>query len=231
MKKNYIAFNDDAFVTQLKTFKATAPTYTADLDLTVAELAGQAADCNAFEYNVTAQSITRNAALQSTAFKNSSRMGIDAGAVAAPVASVLPTVVPSVAAGIEARFRALVQRIKAHPNYTQAIGEALGIEGDLVSSPDLTALAPTITATATGSAVQVGWGFGGNGSFLDLCEIEVDRADGKGFVMLTFDSTPNYTDTTPYPVAATQWTYRAIFRVGDHRVGQWSAPATAMVGA
>jgi hypothetical protein len=50
----------------------------------------------------------------------------------------------------------------------------------------------------------------------------VDRSDSKGFVMLTFDTTPNYTDTTPFPATPTKWTYRAIYRVGDSRVGQWS---------
>ena len=40
------------------------------------------------------------------------------------------------------------------------------------------------------------WGWGGYAAFLDICEIEVDRSDNKGFVMLTVDITPNYTDTT-----------------------------------
>jgi len=57
-------------------------------------------------------------------------------------------------------------------------------------------------------------------------EIEVDRGDGKGFALLTYDSTPNYIDTAPFPNAPTKWTYR----VGDHRVGQWSKPATVAVG-
>jgi len=52
----------------------------------------------------------------------------------------------------------------------------------------------------------------------------------KGFVMLTFDTTPNYTDTTPFPATPTKWTYRAIYRVGDSRVGQWSKPVTVTVG-
>jgi len=76
--------------------------------------------------------------------------------------------------------------------------------------------------------VDVGWG--GNGAFLDICEIQVDRDDSKGFVLLTFDTTPNYTDTTPFPPAPAKWTYRAIYRVGDQRVGQWSKPLSVAVG-
>ena len=37
--------------------------------------------------------------------------------------------------GIEVRFRALVKQIKAHANYTEAIGMILGIEGAVQVSP------------------------------------------------------------------------------------------------
>ena len=55
-----------------------------------------------------------------------------------------------------------------------------------------------------------------------MIELVVDRSDNKGEVLLAQDTTPNYTDTTPFPATPTKWTYRAIYRVGDSRVGQWS---------
>ena len=73
-------------------------------------------------------------------------------------------------------------------------------------------------------------GPGWHPAFLGICEIEVDRSDSKGFVMLTFDTTPNYTDTTPFPSTPAKWTYRAIYRVGDQRVGQWSKSVSITVG-
>ena len=39
-------------------------------------------------------------------------------------------------------------------------------------------------------------------------ELLVDRADGKGFVTLAYDTTPDYTDTTPIPATPTKWTYK-----------------------
>ena len=63
-----------------------------------------------------------------------------------------------------------------------------------------------------------------------MCELQVDRADGKGFVALCFDTTPNYTDSTPFPATPAKWTYQAIYHVGDHRVGQWSKPVSVTVG-
>ena len=78
----------------------------------------------------------------------------------------------------------------------------------------------------SGAGVMVRWGWRGQSAFLDLLELEVDR--GSGFQLLAYDSTPDYLDTTPITVAA-KWTYRAIFRVGDARVGQWSGPVSINV--
>jgi hypothetical protein len=53
-------------------------------------------------------------------------------------------------------------------------------------------------------------------------EIQADR--GTGFVFLAIDTIPNYTDTAPMPAAGQSvlWKYKAIYRQGDDRVGQWS---------
>ena len=130
--------------------------------------------------------------------------------------------------GIEARFRALVKIIKASPAYNGAIGEALGIEGAAQGGPDLTTLQAILTLALSGNAVAVGWGWQGFGKFLDMLEIQVDR--GAGWVFLTYDSTPNYTDTAPQPAAPAKWKYRAIYRVGDAQVGVWSNTVEIMVG-
>jgi len=80
-----------------------------------------------------------------------------------------------------------------------------------------------------GYLVFVEWGWGGYGAFLDLCEIQVDRGDGKGFGLLAFESTPGYTDTTPFPAAPVKWTYRSIYRVDDAQVSVWSNPVSVTV--
>ena len=59
-----------------------------------------------------------------------------------------------------------------------------------------------------------------------MLEIQVDRGDGKGWAFLTYDTTPNYTDTFPLPAAPTKWTYR----VGDAQVGVWSNTVEITVG-
>ncbi|MCX6872808.1 MAG: hypothetical protein NTW21_03225 [Verrucomicrobia bacterium] len=59
----------------------------------------------------------------------------------------------------------------------------------------------------------------------------LDRGDGKGYTLLAYDSTPGYADTTPLPATPAKWKYKAIYRVGDERVGLWSAEVSIAVGA
>jgi hypothetical protein len=231
MKSNYIAQNDNAFNAQQQTFKGGIGNYAAVIGVTAAQIAGQSADAAYFDYTLKCMNLMANGALQWAGWKNLARGGGTPPASGAPVAPVFPAAVPAVAPGIEARFRALVQLIKANPGYNETIGLALGIEGAQHTGPDLTTIQPVISAMISGNHVSVKWGWGGNGAFLDICELQVDRGDGKGFVLLAFDTTPGYTDTQPFPAAPVTWTYRAIYRVGDAQVGQWSNPVSVTVPA
>jgi hypothetical protein len=158
------------------------------------------------------------------------RVGGDLPPRGAPVVPTLPPAVPAVAPGVELRFRALVKQIKGSPAYNEATGAALGIEGTEQTGPDYLTLQPNINASISGTAVNVDWDWGGFSAFLDICEIQVDRTDGKGFVALAFDTTTGYVDSQPFPSTPVKWTYQAIYRVGDSRVGQWSKPASVTVG-
>ena len=229
-KTDYIQTNDDAFNLQLQTFKHGIGGYSALLGLSAAQLTAQAADAGYFDYALKCLAVMSNGSQQWTAWKSLTRGGGTAPASGAPVAPVFPTAVAAVAPGVEARYRALVQSIKANANYNAALGQALGIEGAQQTGPDLTTVQPVIDAVISGNHVNVKWGWGGNSAYLDICEIQVDRADGKGFVLLTYDTTPGYTDTQPFPAAPTKWTYRAIYRVGDAQVGVWSLPVSVTVG-
>jgi hypothetical protein len=85
---------------------------------------------------------------------------------------------------VEAWFRAPVKSLKANANHNESIGDALSIEGARQSAPDLTTLKPEIDVQISGNRVEVDRNWQGNAAFLDLCEILVDRGDGKGFVLL-----------------------------------------------
>ena len=231
-KSDYVSQNDDSFGAQLATFKNAIGGYATDLGLAPAEVTAQAADAAYFEYVMACQAVMKNGAQQWTQWKKFARngTGLNSPTDGPVVPPAFPASVTAVSPGVELRFRALVKKIKASSAYDQSVGEALGIEGPDQVVPDLATIQPDIKAKASGDHVLIEWGWGKNGAFLDLCEIQVDRNDTKGFVLLAYDSTPNYTDTQPFPSAPIKWTYRAIYRVGDSQVGQWSKPVSVTVG-
>ena len=231
MKSDPIKKNDLAFAAQLITCKTNLPAHAATLGLKPEQIAAQAADAVAYEYWVHCTNIMHQDGVQFTAWKNLMRFGGTPSMDHEPGVPVLPDAVPPVDPGIETRFRALVQLIKNHSNYNESIGAALGIEGADQPPLDPATFLPVLTLRINGNRVEVGWGWQGYQAYVDLLEIQVDRNDGKGYVVLTFDPTPGYTDLTPFPVVPAKWTYRAIYRVGEVQVGQWSSPVSITVAA
>ena len=141
----------------------------------------------------------------------------------------LPAVVP-VFTGALHRIFAFVQDIKVSAGRTDAIETDLGTIGSVSATPDPATLQPVITAKVNGIHVDIGWGWGGNRAHVDLLQIQADRSDGKGFTDLVHDTTPNYTDTTPFPATSAVWKYRAIFQVNGAPVGLWSTTVSVAVG-
>ncbi|HEV7403831.1 MAG TPA: hypothetical protein VGO11_12920 [Chthoniobacteraceae bacterium] len=220
-KSDYLEPKDGPFVDQMITFKNAIGAYATLLGLTPAQVTAQAADADYMEYVLKCLDLMRNSGKQWTSWKDLVRDGGTPPATGMPMLPTLPTTVPAVALGIEARFRALVADLKVHPNYNDGIGQALGIEGAIQTGPDMATLQPILKLEGSGGMINIRWGWQGNSAFLDMIELQVDRNDGKGWVLLAMDTTPNYTDTFA-PTAAAKWTYRGIYRVGDNRVGQWS---------
>ena len=147
------------------------------------------------------------------------------------VAPPLPAGVVPVKTGALNRIFAQVQAIKNGGLCSDTNAGILGIVGSADPGPDFTTLQPVISVSIVGNHVQVKWNFGGYSAFLDSCEIQVDRGDGKGFGLLTIDTTPGYTDTQPFPTAHTVWVYRAIYQLNDAQVGVWSQSVSIAVPA
>jgi hypothetical protein len=228
-KRDYLKDADVAFAAQMVQFKENIGHYAPVLNLLAAEVTLQAADADYFAYCVACQGVFQAGSQQWTRWKNLIRDGGNPPSTGAPVFPTFPEAVPAVAPGIEDRFRALVREVKGNTKYNEAMGKALGIEGPEATPPDLNTVQPVLKATVTGTHVHVDWGWQGHSAYLGVCELQVDRGDGKGFTLLAYDTTPGYDDTQPFPVAATQWTYRAIYCVDDTPTGHWSAPVSVMV--
>ena len=225
-KSDFIKARDAQFADQLLLFKTNIGGYSAALALTAPQVSAQAVDADYFAYALAVQQTCSNCSQQWTTWKDLMRDGGDPGT--APVTASFPTPAPAVVApGIEARFRALVRQIKAHANYTPAIGEALGIEGAAQTGPDFSTFKPVLKLKLSGGQPFVGWDWQSQSAFLDQIEIQVNR--GTGYVLLATDTTPGYLDTAPAPAGGAKWTYKAIYRVGDQRVGQWSDEASITI--
>jgi hypothetical protein len=146
-------------------------------------------------------------------------------------APALPTGAVAVNTGALYRIFALVQTIKNSGKCSDTNAKLLGIVGTGETGPDATTLQPAISLVIVNGQVLVKWSWGGYGKFLSSCEIWVDRGDGKGFVFLTIDTTPGYTDTQAFPAALTKWTYKAIYRMDEQQFGLWSLPISITVPA
>ena len=233
-KAYYLPKSDGGKAQTLEQFRDNISAYAALFSLNLTDITAQATDATLFRALVNfAGTVQDNAGLW-VAWKDFMRDGPKVGhpTPTVPVLPVVPVAISgaAAAAGILARFLLLANAIKNHKNYTAAVGQILGLEGADQTAPDLSSIQPAIDAKVTGDHVAIKLGWQGQSAFLDLLEIQVDRADTKGYVLLTFDTTPGYTDTTPLPATAARWKYRAIYRVADARVGVWSDEVSITVG-
>lgn len=219
MAKSYWLPTDDAGKRDwLNHFAGELPNHKAAVGVTDPEVAAVVADAAYFAYVLGAQQAYGTAAQQWTAFKNKARNGTGTSMGALPAAPTLGTAPAAVAPGIFKRTASLVARIKNHPGYTDAIGQALDIIGaEQVFEPNT--LKPILKIELQAGRPAVLWTKGQ----ADALEIWVDRGTGT-FVFLAIDTVPDYVDTfaLPAPGATALWKYKAIYRINDEQVGQWS---------
>jgi hypothetical protein len=235
MKRNtYYPVRQNDQIVWLGNFSSKLPALAVTLGLTAAQVSAAVADCGWLIYVQQSWLPAGRAwALSCTYAAAEAQTGDSSALMVLPVfaAPALPTGVVAVNAGALTRLFALVQFIKDSGKCSDTNATNLGIVGSAQTGPDLTTVQPVISAAIMGNVVNLKWGWGGNSAYLDTCEIQVDRADGKGYVLLTIDTTPGYTDTQPFPASSVKWTYKAIYRLDDAQVGLWSQPASVTVPA
>lgn len=114
---------------------------------------------------------------------------------------------------------ALIMRIKKHKNYTEAIGKALHIIPAQNPQPDPALLQPDLTFDFNAGHPVLYWYHKGTDALL----IEADYGTGS-FGLVTIQMTTSFEDSTPLPLPGNValWKYRAIYRIRDAQVGQWS---------
>lgn len=120
----------------------------------------------------------------------------------------------------ENKVRALTRRIKAHPGYTEALGNLLGVIGAETSN-DLSVSKPVLKAAdQTGGIVVLSF----QKSKSDGINIYSQRENESEFVFLARDTQTRYVDNRPLLVAGKPELrrYTAVYVVKDMEISQFS---------
>jgi hypothetical protein len=216
--------SDSELVVWLKNFAPAFATQATTLGFTAAEVTAVQNDATMFEYLVSEVLPASRALVQSrTAYKDLIKNGpVGATGGEIPVAPSLGTLPTTVAPGIVPRLQQLIRRIKAAPNYTEAIGQSLDIIDSSGNAPEDDASAkPSPKAVALpNSEVRIEF----NKKSYDGVLIESRRAGELDWALLGYDAYSPYTDSRP-PVApgtAEVREYRVRYVKRDEAIGEWS---------
>ncbi|GIV04959.1 MAG: hypothetical protein KatS3mg016_0534 [Fimbriimonadales bacterium] len=193
--------------------------YASAFGLSAAEVAQVSTDRQVLEFAINGAQIRQTDAQEWTRFRDTvlfAPLGTPMPSLPTPGnVGTLPT---GALASIVPRVRALVQRLKAHPNYTTAIGEDLGIEPPSVSMPDR----PTLRARAeTNFRVRLTFTM----YRMPMLEIQSRRGSETEFTTIAFDTSSPYVDGRA-PLEAgrpeiREYRARYIDR-NDQPIGDWS---------
>ena len=96
----------------------------------------------------------------------------------------------------------------------------MGIEGEEIAEENANDAKPSISLVLiNGGHPEVQW----TKKNMDAIAIYVSRSNST-WELLAIDTVPNYTDTFALPAngQAAVWKYKAIYRLDDTNVGQWS---------
>ena len=200
-------------------FSGAMPRYATLLDVSAVDMAALKADADAFRYALHAQTDVLAYSQHWTSYKNVLKDG-GSGTADWPITLAFASPVPpAVSPGVIARLAALAAHIKTNKNYTSAIGQDLWLIGSS-QVVDTSTWKPILTIQNQAGHPIIVWTKGQASAI----EIWVDRGDGHDFVLLTINTEPNTTDTTPLPAAGASalWKYKAIYHLHDELVGQWS---------
>jgi hypothetical protein len=228
-KGRYLPINHIEKLAWFSQFNLKLPSIAAMIGVSPAEVSAVDKDYKAYEYVVRMAELFKLESKERTKFRDLLANGKPVNLLSQmPSLPVLPEAPPVVPAGVFRRTAMLVQRIKNHPNYNEAVGKDLGIIGpEKVIDPEK--LKPVLNVrNQDDSGIVIDFKKGSmdgvevhSGKFLksgsakggaDLEWTEIGRVTRSPFI----DKTPNskLEPETRY--------YRAIYLKNDKHTGQVS---------
>ena len=222
----YLENTDEKLALQLDNFSSKIILYVTLFGLTAPEVDATREDSDYFSWTVNSYFKIETNKKDWTLFKNILKKGEDhVTANPAPSAPTLDTEPRNVAPGVVYRFTSLVNRIKAHPNYTTSIGQNLGIEQTATPPLNRDTAQPVLKPVMRGGKVNLLWKKGKYSGIL------IEKDSGNGFATLDRDFVPDFIDNSPLPARGQSaiWMYRASYLINDEKVGVWSDIVTITV--
>ena len=217
---DYIPTADADKATWLQNAAVKMPSYQAAFNLTEDDIIQLSKDNDMYAYTLNMLNIINQTQQNATAYKNLLKHQSGNQTLSAlPAMPPLPPAPPAVPAGIFDRTRALMQRIKNSPAYTEAIGQDLNII-PAISTVDLNAISPVLKGTLDVGRPHLRW----SKSEADAIDLYADHNDGTGFHLVGRFMRAEYLDVTPVPSGkvAEEFKYKAVFVIDDAQVGVMS---------
>ncbi|MBY0426098.1 MAG: hypothetical protein K2Q22_10710 [Cytophagales bacterium] len=219
--KTYLPETDKEKSVWLKNFAAKFAVYATQLGFLAADVTAIANDSAFFTWVLDLLEAFRTGTKDRTKYKNILRdgpLGTTLGAVpTAPAIAAAPT---AVAAGVFPRISSYVKRIKAHPNYTEAIGQDMGIIGTDISFMSDDEDKPTLVTKKVGGVIQIKYVKG----TADGIYLFSRRGSETEFSSLGVVTKTTYKDDRPnlIPGQPEKREYYAWFMKKDQKIGQES---------
>ncbi len=227
MHHDFVKKSDMDFALQLTNFSNKLGNLKETLGLTDEDVSEAAVASDYFKYVLDMHVAHTDRIKNWTSYKDHLRKpGVGHPAVsAAPVTLTVPPAPDQAPMGIENWFRLLVRRIKGSKNYTESIGQDLGIVA-VNTGIDTVNVKPSLKVELVAGQPLIIWKKGQ----MDGIEIFKDSGNG-GWIMLKYDQRPNHLDTSALPAVgvSANWKYKAIYRYQDARVGNWSDEVNVVV--
>lgn len=224
----YMPTEEGALIVWFNDHAAGVATHGATVGLSAAEIAEPATDALTVSHGVNGRSLYNSKAQEFTAYKDILLYApINAPLPGTPAAPVVGSLALGAKASCVTRARARAERMKAHPNYTVAIGEDCRIVSPAAPPP---VNQPTLQAIVqTGFAIRLQFAMLGH----DQIEIQSQRADETVWTTITFDTNSPYIDGRAPLVANTPEVrrFQARYRDNDVPFGIWSDIVTVTAQA
>lgn len=223
----FIPSGDSNKVVWLNNFTTKMGLYSTQLGVTAAELSSLQKDNAYFTYLISMMEVYRQNLLNLSSYKNMLKHAVGQQHIGAlPVLPNLGTAPPTVPEGVFDRVGKLVTRIKASLNYTDALGNDLGVIAP-TQTIDLATLKPELKVNLDGDRPHIKCSKG----YADAIDLYVDRKDGAGFVLIGRLTKPDYIDVANLPanIVLAEWDYKARYVIANNVVGVMSSIVSVVV--